>query len=58
MNTQTSERIRQYRQRAIEVRKIADGVGDQTAQQSFRAMANQYDRMADHLEAKDDPSQQ
>jgi hypothetical protein len=56
MNIPISQRIREYRERATEIRQIARNVSDEAATKSLREMADRYNRMADHLEGKDDSS--
>ena len=39
-----------YRKRAEELRKVADGLNDPTAQRELLLVSKQYDKLADDLE--------
>jgi hypothetical protein len=44
-----------YREYAAQIRGLADTAGDDILRNSLRAIANQYDALADRLEAEEDP---
>lgn len=45
-------RVRMFRQRAQEIRKIAKDIGDATCRASLIQMAEYYERLSASLEAK------
>jgi hypothetical protein len=45
-----SERARQFRQRAEEIRGIASGVADDECRHELMLLAGRYDQMAERLE--------
>jgi hypothetical protein len=50
-----ASRIRMFRQRASEIRKIATDIGDATCRASLVQMAEYYEKLASSLEAKSKP---
>jgi hypothetical protein len=43
-------RARQFRGRANEIRKVADGVNDDECRRALNLLAKRYDQMAERLE--------
>ena len=47
-----ASRIRMFRQRATEIRKIAKDIGDATCRASLIQMAEYYEKLASSIQAK------